>query len=208
MYRFDPIGFPVVHCPPLGLGVGLLPVMRAQFEYFLGSTSGFPREAFDQIEQTAPRASWRTTPDSTGVFLSGIRPEEAELFARWIGYGFRLPTAREWRTLDRAFVVAGQRLGPIRKIAGDSRTHPAARAVLDRALAGSAPTWGTAGRLEGGLLEWVVDEDGVHRLHGRPRTSLIQVVHNPQVHPAIEPTSANRHPAFGVRLVSPWPEAT
>ncbi len=98
--------------------------------YFLGGMARFPPEAYEEIGQIAPRASWRTAPGSIGVFLSGIRPEEAEQFARWIGHGFRLPTSLEWRDLDRAFGNAGDRLGPIRKIANDSRTHPAARAVL------------------------------------------------------------------------------
>lgn len=203
----DPLTFPVIHCPPLGLGVSLLPVMRVQFEYFLGGPTRFPPEAYEEIEQIAPRASWRTAPASVGVFLGGIRPQEAEQFARWIGHGFRLPTSLEWRDLDRAFENAGDKLGPIRKIANDSRAHPAARAVLEQALGGKAPNWRMVSGFESGLLEWVVDEDGIHRLLGRPSASLIRVVHNPQVHPAIEPTSANRHRAFGVRLVCPWPKA-
>ncbi|HJZ55035.1 MAG TPA: hypothetical protein VKE74_08750 [Gemmataceae bacterium] len=205
MISFDPTAFPIVRCPAASLEVGLFPVTRTQFDFFLGARSEFDPAALAEITEAAPRASWRTIPPESpeGVFLTAIRAEEAEQFARWLGGGFRLATDAEWRAIDAA-IGGWPNVRLLRDLLADVRMHPAARAILNWSLARQPATWRTASLFEDGLLEWVRRASGAYGLQGRPRPTLIRLVHNPQAHEAVTPRTAARHPAFGFRIVRPW----
>lgn len=207
MIRLDMTGFPVLHCRGLGLGVGLLPVTRVQFEYFLGDTTGFPPDRYEEIERLNPRASWRSIPNVRleGMFLTDVQPEEAERFGTWLGEGFRLPTEAEWREADAAFGAVGGDLDRLLPLTRDTRVHPTARAILGwRANQPGVRSLRTVGLLDGGLLEWVRRTGPGYGLHGRPLPSIPRLLHNPQVHPAVEPLDKSPNPGFGFRLVRPW----
>ena len=204
MISLDPTAFPVLRCPAVPLEFGLFPVTRAQFDFFLGDRSGFDPAAFAEISETAPRASWRAIPPEgpEGVFLTAVRAEEAERFARWLGGGFRLATDAEWRAID-AELGGLSDVRPLRELLADSQVHPAARAILNWTLTRQPATWRTATLFEDGLLEWVRRTPGAYGLQGRPRPALLRMVHNPQAHEAVTPRAAARHPAFGFRVVRP-----
>ena len=57
MILLDAATFPLLRCPAAGLAVGLLPVTRAQFDYFLGGPAGFPADTLAAINEASPRAS-------------------------------------------------------------------------------------------------------------------------------------------------------
>jgi hypothetical protein len=205
MIAFDAMGFPLVILPAVGLEAMLLPVTRTQFDFFLGDRTGFPSSTLQDIDRISPRRSWRTPsvdrPD--GLFLTAIQADEAEAFARWLGTGFRLPNNTEWRAVDKAIGAFGTELQPLRSVLDERRMHPSAQSILARTLVSRAATWRTVGMFEDGLLEWVKRQGSGYGLQGRPRPNLLRVIHNPQAHDAIVPRSAERHPAFGMRLVRP-----
>lgn len=207
MFSLDAAAFPVVRCPRTGLDAGVLPVTRVQFEYFLGGTTDFPEDAYAGIDRASPRAGWRSAPAAhpERVFLAGVRPDEAERLGTWLGGGFRLPTEAEWRAVDAAFGRLGPDVQPLRKLAASPRVHPAARAILGWHLDREGATWRAVGRLDGGLLEWVRLRAGGYGLFGRPPPALVRIVHNPQTHDPVRPTTDARHPSFGFRLVRQTP---
>lgn len=204
MTLLDPTTFPALACPAAGLAVGLLPVARAQFDYFLGDTTRFPADALAEIDAASPRASWRRVPPDRpeGVFLAGVQPAEAERFAGWLGGGWRLPSAAEWRAVDAFVRRLGWDVTDFRQAAAGPAVHPAARSILNWSLGRTSVTAARAGLWDDGLLEWVTHADGPG-LYGRPRPGLMSLVLNPQVHDPARPTAPGRHPGFGVRLVRP-----
>lgn len=205
MTSLDPTTFPVLAVPAAGLAVGLLPVARAQFDYLLGHPHAFPADALADIDAVSPRASWRHVPPDRpeGVFLSGVQTDEAERFARWLGDGWRLPTAAEWRAADAAVSRLGADVSAFREAVDDPRVHPAARSILNWSLGRGSPSAARAGLWADGLLEWVTHPGSGHGLYGRPRPGLLSLVLNPQLHDPARPTAPGRHPGFGVRLVRP-----
>lgn len=205
MILLDPTTFPALAVPAAGLAVGLLPVTRAQFDYFLGDTTRFPPDALAEMDAISPRASWRRVPADRpeGVLLAGVQPAEAERFAGWLGGGWRLPSAAEWRAVDAVVRRLGSEVAPFREAAADPAVHPAARSILNWSLARDPVSAARAGLWDDGLLEWVTHPGSGHGLYGRTRPGLLSLVLNPQVHDPAKPTTPGRHPGFGVRLVRP-----
>lgn len=206
----DPLDFPMIGLPKLGLAVHLLPVSKVQFEYFLGEAPDlrqqFDLNAYPQMTAINPRSSWRAaTGRSERLFVTAILPTEVDAYARWLGRDFRMPTDMEWRAIDAALAGPAPR-ETLETLTANARVHPAARAIVAAARAANAtPLWRELGLFEHGLLEWVRARDG-YRLHGRVRPELHRVIHNPQVHDALrlQVDPAPRHKAFGFRLVKPF----
>lgn len=205
MIRLDQTGFPLVKCTGPRLWVGLLPVTRVQFEYFLGDRTGFDPAAYEAITRTSPRASWRSIPAERpeDVFLTGVLPEEAARFAAWLGGGARLPTLSEWRAIDAALHALNTQTDDLTQVLDCPELHPAARAVMVWLHEQRERRWRPLTLLEDGLLEWVHTPTDGYGLQGRPRRAVFPVIHNPQAHEPIRPRPGSRHRAFGVRVVCP-----
>jgi hypothetical protein len=166
------------------LEVGLLPVTKAQFEKFLETgPAGFDSTWYEQVLTLNERVSWRAfVPERReGLFLTGIKPEEANAFARWLGEDFRLPTVEEWRAVDR-YLLDGDLEPHAERVFTQHTLDPAAQTLLNVIEKRLRPeTWGDLTFLRGGVFEWVdVGKNEFLALGGRTRPEFFHTVFNPQ----------------------------
>src|SRR5712692_8216258 len=97
----DRTGFPLLEWAETGLAMSLLPVTKVQFECFLAEPNEFGDKWYEEVLAVSPRVPWRQfdTGNRERLFLTGIQPNEALAFARWLGEDFDLPTEAEWRDM-------------------------------------------------------------------------------------------------------------
>lgn len=99
----DKTGFPVVKVPDLRIEVSWLPFTKIQLEHFIADTNNpsFDQEWYDQIDQINPRISPHQMDFGKyeGIFLTGILPAEAKIVAQWMGFGYDIPTVKEWNQI-------------------------------------------------------------------------------------------------------------
>ncbi|OWK36458.1 hypothetical protein [Fimbriiglobus ruber] len=193
---FDAHGFPYVRLRG-PTAVGLLPVLKAQFEIAYGAPGGTEVLDYPACLRANPRGSWRRPAAGTGpLYLTGVLAAEARAAGQRFGPGSRLATAEEWQEAD---ALLDRPLDPatLAKLLAADRLHPAAAAVIGRTR---AATWREIGE---GLLEWV-QAPAVLGLYGRPRPEYrLNLLLNPRIHPPVVPRGAERHPAYGLRLAIP-----
>ena len=107
LFSCDRTGFPLIAVPEVAAHVQLLPVTKAQFECFIVEPNPFGDAWYEEVLQLNPRVTYRRygADERARLFLTGILPEEALLFARWVGEGFDLPTVDEWRAIYAALAA-------------------------------------------------------------------------------------------------------
>ncbi len=104
--EYDRTGFPLIRRKEWGFFISLFPVSKYQFERFMSDagprgklyTDGWYR----QVLEVSQRQSWRKaglTKTPWKMFLTGVSLEEIIPFLRYLGKGFRLPKAEEWKKL-------------------------------------------------------------------------------------------------------------
>jgi formylglycine-generating enzyme required for sulfatase activity len=100
----DRTGFPLVVVEEAGVEIQLLPVTKWQFAQFMAEAKTELQEAYQEMLTLNPAAAHEHFSDREReqLFVSGILPEEALAFARWLGEGFDLPTLKEWRAVYAA----------------------------------------------------------------------------------------------------------
>ena len=210
-FSFDRTGFPLIRVPEVGLDVQLLPVTKVQFERFIAEPNSFGDTWYEEILEVNPRVSYRqfTADNREGIFITGLLPEEAVSFVRWMGDEFTLPTIEEWRAiykaLERRPVESGalECAKPSRK-AGRLRSQCSAEqplVILERLREQlELRSWLSLSLMYGGVVEWVQRGSswvglGVPRYEFYPNLwdALADVVS--PLHPD------ERLPYFGIRLV-------
>jgi hypothetical protein len=131
------------------------------------------------------------------LFVTGILPEEALAFARWLGEGFDLPTAREWREVYAAL----RRVPPPRQTSLLDVVEGVSKAILERLSKQlDIRSLRDYSLMEGGLVEWVRQEKSLLGL-GVPRPEFHANLWDPLVN-EIKPIRLDqRIPYFGFRLV-------
>jgi hypothetical protein len=97
----DRTGFPIIALPGLPFRISWLPVTKIQFEHFLVDQGTLDNDWYqDKLTNYNPRVSPSQLSNTNywQAFLTGMLPDEALLYARWLGDGADLPTAAEWKS--------------------------------------------------------------------------------------------------------------
>ena len=205
-FSSDRTGFPLVRLAQPALDVHVLPVTKLQFEQFLAEPNNFGDDWYQTLLQVNPRVSYRQfdAADREKLLLTGILPDEALAFARWLGPDFDLPTVDEWRAIFRALQSlslaerrpskgnAPKRQKPCDGVFRQLRGQLKPKTVFDLSL------------MSGGLLEWA-HADSTCVVLGAPRPAFYRNLYDPltdQIQPNDPPTHRpHRLAAFGFRLV-------
>ena len=204
-WLFDRTGFPYLVVPEAEVAVALLPVTKAQAEVWLGDSSGPGDDWYAEVLAVGPRAGWRVAGKAPlwHLLLTGIHPAEAERLAAWLGPGYRLPTAAEWRAADRTLsALSADHVSALTDSIESGKGHPAAAGILRRQWQAKRRTTAQLALLEDGVLEWVARPTPPHGALGRPAADLpAKLILDPQAFDPVTLISPGRHPAFGARLV-------
>jgi hypothetical protein len=195
----DRTNFPLVAVDEAAVEVHLLPVTKIQFERFTAEASGVDEAQYQEMLALNPTVSPEifTADNREQLFVTGILPDEALAYARWLGEGFDLPTSGEWR----AVLAALQRVPPPRRqqltdfIDGDAGliVDELSHQLYIRTMADFT-------LLQGGLVEWVRHEEHLVGL-GAPRPEFHPNLWDPLVN-VVKPLQLDeRLPYFGFRLV-------
>jgi formylglycine-generating enzyme required for sulfatase activity len=217
--------FPMLMLPDLELEVALLPITKAQFEMFLAEPNDYGDSWYEELLEVNPRTSWRDAGAESreGLWLTGVRPTEAEAFARWLGPGYDLPTVREWRAI---YQHVRELSADPRELADQAeRWDESARSIVKALCQQIAPrTRADLSLLAGGVFEWArlddvagaLEEDfrrdqpevfhwyreGVRHVGiGRPRWEFSQSVARDPLREVWAPVGTRRPRAYGFRLV-------
>jgi len=101
-FVLDPTGFPMVWIEQIDAYIHWYPVTKIQFERFLCDTpdSHFDAAWYDEINDLNPRVSPRNVrlDNYWQSFLTGIKPDEVERYARWCGMEYSIPRLNDWFT--------------------------------------------------------------------------------------------------------------
>lgn len=179
-WRVDASGYPLVFVEPLGAYVQLFPVTKPQFEKFMasGKRSEFNDEWYEERLAMNPRASYRgrDVPERERLFMTGVTPDEALAFGRWMGREYALLTAREWAVCYDWF---GGRAAP--SVPHDLRGHLSQDALAVWELVEDQwleprpqPSLRELSLMTRGVLEWVVERPGRYCGLGEPAASKLQ----------------------------------
>jgi hypothetical protein len=179
-WRVDASGYPLVFVEPLGAFVQLFPVTKPQFEKFIASDKHreFDDKWYEGILALNPRASYRSpdAPPRERLFMTGITPEEASAFGRWMGREYALLTTEEWRTCYEWF--GGRATSPVPSDLS-ARLSQDALAIWDTVEElwldwHRQPSLRELSLMTGGVLEWVIERTGRHCALGDPAASKLQ----------------------------------
>jgi hypothetical protein len=101
----DKTNFPLVKLKD-GSVFGLWPVTKIQFERFICESGEYGDKRYETACELNPRVSYRNIDKKNyeGIFMSGINPDDALKYTRWLGEGFDIPTINEWRHYYRLLI--------------------------------------------------------------------------------------------------------
>jgi len=199
LITMDRTGYPLVAVEEAGVEVHLLPVTKLQFADFVAAPSLVNEARYQEMLALNPAVSPETfTADNREqLFVTGILPEEALAFARWLGQGFDLPTVKEWR----AVLAALRRTPPPRRnLLVDTLGGPAQIIIKKFNTQLHIRTLADFTLMLGGLVEWVRQDKDLMGL-GVPRPDFHPNLWDP-LRNQIKPIHLDeRVRYFGFRLV-------
>jgi hypothetical protein len=199
LISFDRTGFPLIVLEGVGIEAHLLPVAKRQFEAYVAQSNWRVKASYKKMLALNPdiAAEQFTSDQRERLFVTGILPQEAQAFARWLGPGFELPGVEEWRAI---YSMLKRLLLPQHSLTGEVIEGVAgtivqrlidqvdANFVLDVIL------------MRGGLVEWV-EQEGTWVGLGAPRPAFHPNLWDPLDHVVRPMRLDQRLPYFGFRLV-------
>lgn len=198
-FYFDRAGFPLIEIGS-ELRMHLLPITKVQLERFLAEPNEFGDRWYESLLSVHRRVSYRcsSADGREHLFVGGILPEEALAFACWLGEGYRLPTAAEWRLLYRQMAQLPIEERTWRQLLRKCGTE--AKAILKCLRALMHPSrWIELSLMTDGLVEWV-QENGCYVGLGKPRPAFHPNLWNP-LEETVQPLQhGQRIRYFGFRL--------
>jgi hypothetical protein len=198
----DHIGYPWIELDHR-LAVSLLPITKYQFEAFLSEPGGLSNSWYEQLIAINPRCSWRNFEDARReqLFMTGVFPQEALQFAKWLGEEYDLPTAGEWRHIDEALRKLKGTAPTVETFLREALSHAAERLITRLVRVSRIQSWHGLTLMRRGIMEWVhVGEK--FGCHGVTRPNFWPMTHNPRVDPPQLPLKSNRrNKQCGFRLV-------
>lgn len=168
----DRTGFPLIRVGTLRKCIAWLPVTKIQLELFLCETADarFGPRWYDEILSLNPRisASELRSKNYWRAFATGLLPGETESYLRWLGDGYRLPTASEWLEIfDHLDHQEPRRVDWRSEPEGLDRRAVELLEALDESSGSSQPrSLAEQMLLVGGVMEWVTIEAGGLRWGG------------------------------------------
>ncbi len=195
----DRTGFPMIAVEEAGVEVHLLPITKHQFHDFVVAPTLVNEDRYQEMVAVNPAITPEdfTLENREQLFVTGVLPEEAIAFGRWLGEGFDIPTVREWREI----MAALRRVPPPRHNLVTDLVEGPAQMILDK-LAGQLHIRSMLdySLMRGGLVEWVRREKDLVGL-GIPRPEFHPNLWDPLVN-EIKPIDLNeRVHYFGFRLI-------
>jgi hypothetical protein len=131
------------------------------------------------------------------LFVTGVLPEEAIAFARWLGEGFDLPTVKEWRAI---YTALRRTSIPIRDDLTTGMADSAAKTMLEQLDVLNPNSMLDVSLMRHGLVEWVKKGKTFVGL-GVPRPEFQGNLWDPMVNEIKPINLTDRVPYFGFRLV-------
>lgn len=198
----DRTGFPLVPLRDLGVALHLFPVTKSQYECFLAEPDSPGDSWYQEILSLNARVPYQRFSRSTmeGLFMTGIKPAEAEAFARWLGDEWMVPTLEVWRSAYKLFTRTRLTQAYLDKLKRMDLSKPAV-ALVRGALGHVEPeTVAELALMTGGVMEWVCDGNRWGAL-GRPRPEFAECLCDPARGDPVRPLDIDsRLHYFGFRL--------
>ena len=195
----DRTGFPLIVVEEAGVEVHLLPITKIQFLDFIEAPTLVNQVRYEEMLAVNPAITPEefTEENREQLFVTGVLPEEAIAFARWLGEGFHLPTVREWRNI----LAALRRVPPPRQNPLTDAVEGPAHTILKKFEKQiHIRNMADFTLMRGGLVEWVRRDKELVGL-GIPRPQFHPNLWDPLVNEIRPINMDERVPYFGFRLV-------
>lgn len=199
LLSLDKTHFPLIAVEAAGIETHLLPISKIQFEQFLADFGPGESAAYQEMLALNPAVTPAqfTLEERERLFVTGILPDEALAFARWLGEGFDLPTVKEWRAIHTALRRTSV---PIHDELAACLDDCPAKTMLDKLERLHPNSMLEVSLMRHGLVEWVRNGKSFVGL-GVPRPEFQGNLWDPMVNEVAPINLTDRVPYFGFRLV-------